>query len=181
MAIGGTASKISGGKFANGARTGAFQALFNHLQTKLRRGGGRPELTEKQKVLMMEKAGFYNFWKSNGDITLEGTACGGPCISLELEYTDQHGLSGAGALASEWGYGIITGVGMDFTLFNSRNVHISNGVWTPQRSVAVQFGVIGVSTTRYESFNGHLTTNVELNFRFPGGFLVNGGGGIKKW
>jgi hypothetical protein len=30
-AIGGTASKLSGGSFANGAQTGAFQQLFNHL------------------------------------------------------------------------------------------------------------------------------------------------------
>jgi len=32
-AIGGTASKLSGGNFANGAQTGAFQQLFNHVAT----------------------------------------------------------------------------------------------------------------------------------------------------
>lgn len=31
MVIGGTAAVISGGKFANGARTAAYQALFNYL------------------------------------------------------------------------------------------------------------------------------------------------------
>ena len=33
--IGGTASKISGGKFANGAQTGAFQFLFNQAAPKI--------------------------------------------------------------------------------------------------------------------------------------------------
>lgn len=33
--IGGTASKISGGKFANGAQTGAFQYLFNQAAPKI--------------------------------------------------------------------------------------------------------------------------------------------------
>ncbi|PKI02517.1 hypothetical protein [Glaciecola sp. 33A] len=35
--IGGTASKISGGKFANGAQTGAFQYLFNQIGKKVSR------------------------------------------------------------------------------------------------------------------------------------------------
>jgi RHS repeat-associated protein len=35
--IGGTASKISGGKFANGANTGAFQYLFNQAGTALKK------------------------------------------------------------------------------------------------------------------------------------------------
>jgi hypothetical protein len=34
--IGGTASRISGGKFANGAQTGAFQYLFNQVSSSLR-------------------------------------------------------------------------------------------------------------------------------------------------
>jgi len=35
-AIGGTASKLSGGSFANGAATGAFQQLFNHVVSAAR-------------------------------------------------------------------------------------------------------------------------------------------------
>jgi Domain of unknown function (DUF4329) len=35
-AIGGTASKLSGGSFANGAATGAFQQLFNHIATGIK-------------------------------------------------------------------------------------------------------------------------------------------------
>jgi RHS repeat-associated protein len=35
-AIGGTASKLSGGTFANGAQTGAFQQLFNHVATGIK-------------------------------------------------------------------------------------------------------------------------------------------------
>ena len=34
LQCGGTASKITGGKFANGARTAAFQFLFNALGGK---------------------------------------------------------------------------------------------------------------------------------------------------
>jgi len=36
-AIGGTASKLSGGNFANGAATGAFQQLFNHTVSEVRK------------------------------------------------------------------------------------------------------------------------------------------------
>jgi RHS repeat-associated protein len=41
--IGGTASKISGGKFANGAQTGAFQYLFNQAGESLKRNLATPE------------------------------------------------------------------------------------------------------------------------------------------
>ena len=39
-AIGGTASKLSGGSFANGAQTGAFQQLFNHVATSVTKSTG---------------------------------------------------------------------------------------------------------------------------------------------
>jgi hypothetical protein len=35
-AIGGTSSKLSGGSFANGAKTAAFQQLFNHVVSEMR-------------------------------------------------------------------------------------------------------------------------------------------------
>ncbi|WJG07965.1 RHS repeat-associated core domain-containing protein [Aliiglaciecola sp. LCG003] len=45
--IGGTASVISGGKFSNGARTGAFQYLFNQALSSIKKGYDRIETTKR--------------------------------------------------------------------------------------------------------------------------------------
>ena len=56
-AIGGTASALSGGSFANGAQTGAFQHLFNHVAT------GRQEAATRSIEIMYsnEDEGFEAF------------------------------------------------------------------------------------------------------------------------
>lgn len=41
--IGGTAEALGGGKFANGAVTGAYVMMFNHMGGRLRRGNNIPE------------------------------------------------------------------------------------------------------------------------------------------
>ncbi|WP_169337027.1 RHS repeat domain-containing protein [Algicola sagamiensis] len=181
MVVGGTASVISGGKFANGAKTAAYQMIFNQLGGRLKRGHGRPKLSETQKKFMEKKAGFHKFWMKNGDLSVEATGCAGPCASLELEYTDQYGFSGSGALATEWGAGVVLGAGADFTLYNSNNPLIANYDVTWTQSLSVQLGPIGFSTTRVGGVNGPLSTNFELKLRFPGGLGVSGGVGAKLW
>ena len=54
-ALGGTAEALGGGKFANGAITGAFVVLFNHLMHPPQTGATPERLTEEQKKQLLLK------------------------------------------------------------------------------------------------------------------------------
>ncbi len=61
-AVGGTAEVLGGGKFANGAVTGAFVALFNHKNHNLQSKSVGRLLNEKQKNKLKDiinKSAFY--------------------------------------------------------------------------------------------------------------------------
>ena len=60
--IGGTASKLAGGKFSNGAVTGAFSRIFNDMVSHGSKRGGAPISDEE---LALAKDGKYiEFWRS---------------------------------------------------------------------------------------------------------------------
>jgi hypothetical protein len=70
--MGGTASVASGGKFANGAVTGAYVMLFNHMMHENKPGKMGPLGRKIQSYLKedFDKELFENFWTGGGDITL---------------------------------------------------------------------------------------------------------------
>lgn len=69
--IGGTASKISGGKFANGAQTGAFQFLFNQAAKPARPDLGAAGNTIRNRLTSdYEKELFERYWLGQGNKVL---------------------------------------------------------------------------------------------------------------
>ena len=81
--VGGTASEISGGKFANGAMTAAMAQLFNQ-EASARRAQTAQRLTLKQQDLA--RAGkTREFWVSR-------LVSGDPIAPLALEIADNTGL-----------------------------------------------------------------------------------------
>ncbi len=102
-ALGGTASLLSGGKFANGAITGAFVVLFNHLQTHNKSGinsdleeyGNESEAYTRQEKLSKDNDGNevagYHLRKYNRDGTFEDLYLVDP---ESAKYSDQVEWSG---------------------------------------------------------------------------------------
>lgn len=188
--IGGTASVISGGKFANGARTATYQYLFNQAGNSFKRmwESFRKSMTIIQSELpkyvssSVDGDPSLNYLKNNADLSIDLHKCVIVCIAGEAELTDSYGLSLNGSLISEYGFGFFGGAGSDIALFNSQSSLVIDGSVTPFRAIQLQLGPIGVSSTRYDSFSGqHLNTNIELNLRFPGGIGAAAGSGVKKW
>ena len=119
-AIGGTASKLSGGSFANGAQTGAFQQLFNHLahqygkQMEMKDGGdisGNDDAAYEFEIntakdtngghwghayigvrrLDGDRWVFYGFWPGDeGASTFRWTMSGSPSFGDESAPTDRN-------------------------------------------------------------------------------------------
>ena len=77
--VGGTASELGGGKFANGAVTGAYTMLFNHMAHRPE-GDPRKQITDKINQAAKESHDFYAaggyYEESNNafsiDFTLDG-------------------------------------------------------------------------------------------------------------
>ncbi len=184
MVIGGTASVVSGGKFANGARTATYQYLYNQA-SKTDYGNIWKDINRTWNEYWsnaIDTDPALNWIANNADLSGDVNACYVVCATAEGEYTRSHGFSVNGSLVSEYGMGVFGGGGSDVTLFNSLNTSVADGTWTSFRNVQIQFGPIGLSSTRFDSFSGsHLNTNVELNLRWPGGVGAKIGSGVKKW
>lgn len=77
--IGGTASVLSGGKFANGARTAAYQYMFNQAGKRLTRRGYRSGVgSEVRRSSEEQKAIYMNILISSGGIAVcVSTGCTG--------------------------------------------------------------------------------------------------------
>lgn len=69
MVIGGTASVITGGKFSNGARTAAYQLLFNGWGAKVAKAAARNfwTITPVGASKVMKHSKFGKFYKSESD------------------------------------------------------------------------------------------------------------------
>ena len=100
--IGGTAEKLGGGKFANGAVTGAFVMMLNHLQTQRQMGVPEMELNEKQRLQLQARIKQANLLSRNRwanydpltmdnrnpwsvDMTIEGVEPGRKYYSQNME------------------------------------------------------------------------------------------------
>ena len=90
--IGGTAEALGGGKFANGAVTGAFVMAFNHLMEPQTRPGRSP-LTKEQLEVLKEKIKMATFkhrasW-AKYDETMESAPYWEESFAIEgVEYGD---------------------------------------------------------------------------------------------
>jgi len=94
-ALGGAVSEITGGKFANGAVTGAFSRAFNDElaseKTSVQTADERFQITDEQRQLAMDGERLA-FWESR-------LASGDPIAQLALDIIDNVGL---GRAANEW-------------------------------------------------------------------------------
>ena len=89
-AIGGTAEALGGGKFANGAVTGAYVMMFNHMaeqiQYKRKRNVPSKEWLENKanEAIKAEKAKIDDWIKGGGSVT-----------NVDLNYEDYSNSNGA--------------------------------------------------------------------------------------
>jgi RHS repeat-associated protein len=104
-AVGGVASVVAGGKFQNGAATGAFIMLFNHLGPKLSEGAGQNVDISLgyTKVRGIDNAN-HALVIATDQLTGDAYATrAGPSLDVDKQAYSQHRGTGWGAIHAEYG------------------------------------------------------------------------------
>jgi hypothetical protein len=157
--VGGTASSISGGKFANGAVTAAFQYLYNYARSQ--------ETVQKEKLAV------------GASTKALGKLLGTRALELGIEIDSDGNITGSGGVSLN-NLKISLNTNMEATVVSGPDALVGESFnvydHSAQKAVA-SFGVVQLSVAGYD--NGVINFDVQLG---AGGYIkYTGGFDLRNW